>query len=94
VRQPLQRAADRPYFNDMLPKEIDQYCATDDRGGVHTVRVMQIYCMVGGTRSDESMRWVKSGRLRFIVDDEYEIEQEQSDPTDIRIPGIGGLTRS
>jgi hypothetical protein len=69
----------------VLPKHIDQFTASDERGGVHTVRVLELYCF------DESGRWAKSGRLCLIVDDEFEIEQDDS--TQIDIPGIGRLTR-
>jgi hypothetical protein len=69
----------------VLPRQIDQFTATDDRGGVHVVRVLELY------HFDESGHWAKSGRLRFIVDDEFELEQDNS--TCIELPGVGRLTR-
>jgi hypothetical protein len=69
----------------MLPKQIDQFTATDEHGDGHVVRVLELY------RFDDSGRWAKSGRVRFIVDDEYELEQDNS--TCIELPGVGRLTR-
>jgi hypothetical protein len=77
----------------MIPKQIEQFTATDERGAVHDVRVMELYHMVkGGTGPGDSMRWAKNGRLRFIVDDELEIELDDPNET-IRLPGLGRLTR-
>jgi hypothetical protein len=78
----------------VLPKQIDQFTATDERGGVHAVRVLELFHFVGGNRADESGHWAKSGRWRFIVDDEFEIEQDPHDSSRIALPGIGLLTRS
>jgi hypothetical protein len=81
------------HTDPVLPKQIDQFSAIDERGGLHVVRVLERYRLISGGGSDESMRWAKSDRLLFIVDDEFEIEQDSSDLTLIRLPGIGRLTR-
>jgi hypothetical protein len=78
----------------MIPREIDSFKATDEQGGIHAVQVMQLFRLVAGRGvSDESGRWTKTDRLRFVVDDEYEFEQDQAEPPLIQIPGLGRLVR-
>jgi hypothetical protein len=75
--------------NDMRSEQVETFRATDKRGGLHVVRVMQRFRHVQAPGTGAV--WEKSPRLLFIVDEEYEFHQEADEP--LVLPGLGDLTR-
>jgi hypothetical protein len=76
---------------NMMPQEIDSFCATDEQGGLHAVQVMQLFRLVAGRGvSDESGRWTKTDRLRFVVDEEYEFGRIRRNRRSFRFRVSGG----
>jgi hypothetical protein len=69
----------------MDPVQIAVFNNPDTNGVIHHIRVMQHFHQIPGDMHDPGQRWVPSDCLRFIVDGQYEVEQERYDPRLIRI---------